>query len=92
MLFELDDQKNQTNIAKHGISFKMAKRIFDGQVLSAIDGRFDYGEERKISIGSIDDILILLVIHTSRKNNTTRIISARKANKAERVRYEQTLR
>ena len=28
MCFEYDEQKNQTNICKHGISFKSAARVF----------------------------------------------------------------
>jgi len=32
MLFEWDDQKNRSNIAKHGISFETAKRIFGGPI------------------------------------------------------------
>jgi len=92
MKFEWDRNKNRSNIEKHGISFETAKRIFDGPILSAIDNRLDYGEVRHISIGLIDEILVLVVIHTDRKNNSTRLISARKANKAERQRYEKEIR
>ena len=92
MKFEWDAAKNQSNISKHGISFDTAKRVFDGVVLTAIDDRFDYGEVREISIGLIEKALYLVVVHTKRNDTTTRIISARKANQAERYRYDQALR
>lgn len=91
MIFEWDENKNISNICKHGINFETAKRIFEAPILSVIDDRLDYGEVRQISIGMINDVLILVVVHTDR-SNSTRLISARKANKTERIRYEKALR
>ena len=91
MKFEWDETKNKSNIAKHGVSFEDAKRIFDGFTVSAVDQRYDYGEERVISIGMIDGIAIVLVVHTDREG-VCRIISARPTKKAERKRYEKALR
>lgn len=51
MDFEWDEQKNQANIRKHGVSFVTAIRIFDSPVFSRLDDRHDYGEERFMSIG-----------------------------------------
>jgi len=90
--FEWDKHKNLANIAKHDLSFETAKCIFDDPILSVIDNRFDYGEERIVSIGRVSEVLILVVVHTCRNINTTRIISARKANKVERSRYEKAIR
>ncbi len=89
-MYEWDKKKNRLNIEKHGIGFKTACRIFDGPVLTALDDRTDYGEVRKVSIGAIDGIVVLAVVHTDRKGKT-RIISARRANRAERKRYEEAL-
>lgn len=83
MKFEWDERKNKLNLAKHGISFAEASLIFAGRHLTVIDDRKDYSEVRHISIGSIYDILIVVVVHTDR-NNKTRIISARRANSKER--------
>jgi uncharacterized protein len=66
MIFEWDDHKNRTNIGKHGVSFETAVRIFDGPVLSWIDDRKEYGEVRMRSIGQIEGVVILAVIHTER--------------------------
>lgn len=90
MLFEWDEAKNRSNIEKHGLSFETAVRIFGGPVLSAIDARFDYGELRELSIGRIDDVVVIVVAHTDRAG-ITRIISARPAKRVERMRYEQAL-
>jgi uncharacterized protein len=44
MAFEWDAAKNTANLAKHGIGFRNAVRIFDGPVLEKIDRRWNYGE------------------------------------------------
>lgn len=90
MKFEWDEAKNAANIAKHGVGFATACRIFEGPVLTAIDDRSDYGELRERSIGAVEGILILIVVHTDR-NGLCRIISARRASRVERKRYEDAL-
>lgn len=91
MEFEWDEDKNRQNIHKHGVDFNLAKRIFEQPVLTVLDNRKDYGEEREISIGMIDGILLLTVVHTDRAHDVIRLISARKATKSERKRYEKRL-
>ena len=88
--FEWDETKNQANIAKHGISFDLACRIFESFTVDAEDTRRDYCERRVLSIGCVDDIAVLVVVHTDRQG-TCRIISARQANTQERARYDQAL-
>lgn len=94
MDYEWDYNKNQSNIIKHGIDFDQAKRVFeDPNLLTFEDKRFGYGEKREISIGRLllttqRQIIIVVVVHTSRNGNI-RLISARKASKKERKRYEQ---
>ena len=66
MEFEWDEAKNRQNIAKHGVSFKDAIKIFEGFTFDAHDGRFDYGEERTISIGMAGNVAVLVVVHTDR--------------------------
>ena len=90
MLFEWDAAKEKINIAKHGVGFKRAKGIFDGPVLTWIDDRKEYGEIRNRSIGRVDGVVILVVIHTERSGKT-RIISARPADRKERKNYEEAL-
>ena len=90
-MYEWDDAKNAINIAKHGVSFQLARRIFDGPVLTARDERQEYGEVREISIGMLDAIAVLTVVHTDRQGKV-RIISARPASSRERRRYEEAIR
>ena len=48
-MFEWDEEKNKTNLAKHGINFEEAALIFEGRVFSWTDNRKDYGEARSIA-------------------------------------------
>ena len=86
-----DPAKNAANIAKHGVSFEQAARIFDGPVLTGTDDRVYHGEMREISIGLLDGIAALVVVHADR-GEITQIISARRALKHERRLYEETIR
>ena len=47
MEFEWDEQKNQINIIKHGISFQEVREVFDDpKLLTYVDDRFNYEEIR----------------------------------------------
>lgn len=61
MAIEFDPDKDAKNIAKHGLSLKRAEDLDITQALSRKDTRFDYGEERWVSIGPIDGQLYVLV-------------------------------
>ena len=81
--FEWDNDKDQRNYEKHGIRLSEAVRIFLNPVLTRNDDREDYGETREISIGLLDGAVVLVVVHTDR-DGSTRLISARRANRSER--------
>jgi uncharacterized protein len=88
MEFEWDENKNRTNITKHGVDFQIAKEVFnDKERIKAEDNRFAYGEKRWISIGRAFN-LILLIVYVIR-NIKIRIISARIASKKERDQYNR---
>ncbi|TIW18202.1 MAG: BrnT family toxin, partial [Mesorhizobium sp.] len=64
--FEWDDDKAASNLAKHGVAFADAKRLFDdihAQYYS--DRSMDYEEERFIGIGIVNG-LVLTVVYTER--------------------------
>ena len=88
--FEWDPGKNRENTRKHGISFEEAVLIFEGPVLTQIDMRFDYGEVRELSLGTIEGVVVIVVVHTPRMTKV-RLISARVANKKERNLYHEHL-
>ena len=87
MKFEWDEIKNRSNFNKHGVDFNDATEIFNSIRVTAVDKRKDYGEVRKITIGRIGKS-ICVVVYTER-DETRRIISARKANVRERRRYDE---
>lgn len=92
MRFEWDKQKNKANIKKHDVSFEVAKQIFDDlRILSVLDHKHHYSEERWCSIGDAGHNILLFAVHTLEENDDDkeiiRIISARKAEKSERQQY-----
>jgi uncharacterized DUF497 family protein len=89
--FEWDEAKNQANIAKHGISFVQAQKIFGGAVWSRVDQRMDYGETRLISVGMLEQAAIIVVVAHTERTGKMRIISARRANRKERRRYYEEI-
>jgi len=91
MNFEWDENKNEANIAKHGLDFVDAPRIFNLPLRISLDEREDYGEDRWIGLGMLDG-RVVVVIYTEPDAQTIRIISLRKALPNERKRYEQYLK
>ncbi len=92
MRFEWDEAKARINKAKHRVSFETAVRVFDDPYhLSRLE-RHEAGEERWQTLGLVEGVVVLLVVHTYRSGEegeeTIRIISARKATRKERWEYE----
>ncbi len=88
MQFIWDEDKNVTNVAKHGLNFKDARRVFQSDMDILIDDRDDYDEVRWIGTGLLDD-RVVVVVYTEPNEDTIRIISLRKALPYERKKYEQ---
>lgn len=86
MSFQWDEAKSAANEAKHGISFLQAAQIFRSPVLRRADNRCDYGEQRFIALGAYDSE-VLCVVFTERDGDK-RLISARKARRDERKKYQ----
>ena len=84
-----DPAKARANLAKHGIAFRDAKRVFDGPILQLPDRRRDYGEDRFLAIGK--DGAACLVVAFTRRGGAVRLISARKASTYEKQVYENAL-
>ena len=93
MRFEWDEEKSISNLQKHGVSFEEAKEVFEDPFhISKLDHRFDYFEERWITLGKTKKDKILVVANMFFDENgeeIIRIISARRANQKERKFYEQ---
>ena len=91
MKFEWDENKNEINQRKHGISFDEVTSVFrDAFAIVFDDPDHSENEERFLIIGTSDKRGICLVSHCYRgQDQVIRIISARKATKTERNIYEE---
>ena len=87
MLFEWDESKRQSNLAKHHIDFQDALRIFDSPSFEKTNR--SRGEDRVVAIGLLEDIEIVVVYVIRGKRR--RIISARRAHRDERQDYANHL-
>ncbi len=86
MQYEWDENKRIANIARHNVDFVSAVDFQWDTALETVDDRFDYGEERWVALGFIGKELHVMVYIFRHQN--IRIISLRKANKRERIYYE----
>ena len=85
---EWDDEEAKSNLKKHSVSFEEGATIFnDPKIATISDPDHSVDEERFISIGISVIRRLLTVIHTYRIERI-RLISARKATKAEKKNYE----
>ena len=91
MNFEWDEQKNRSNLAKHGFDFGDASRIFNLPMVVELDDREDYGDDRWIGTGLLNS-RVVVVVYTEPDAQTIRIISLRKALSHERKQYEQYIK
>jgi uncharacterized protein len=90
--FEWDPAKARQNLAKHGVSFELAMRVWDDPLHVIVPDFSEPEEERWYAVGAAGRLLILVVVHVYRGRQDAeriRIISARKATPRERKRYEQ---
>ena len=92
--FEWDEAKARANEKKHGVSFDDGVQIFEDPYVISEHDRIEDGELRWQSVGMIEGMLVVLVAHTSEifaENDVEviRIISARRATRKERRRYDE---
>jgi uncharacterized DUF497 family protein len=88
--FEWDPFKAELNLKEHGVSFDEATTIFrDTFSITISDPDHSDREDRFIDIGMSHRMRLLVVSYTERKDKI-RIISARRATRAERKNYEET--
>lgn len=80
-----DETKRAMNLAKHGLDFADAHKVFDGAIVLFEDNRFDYAEQRMVAIGLLD-IAVVVVVHIE-NDDTIRLISMRRATKHEQKLY-----
>jgi uncharacterized DUF497 family protein len=94
MRFEWDASKDLTNRKKHGVSFDKAITAFDDPY-ALIAPDLKHSTEREVRewlIGKSDSGLMVVVFTIRHPGDVHRIISARRANRRERIGYEEIKR
>lgn len=89
MRYSWNEAKRVINLKKHHLDFRDAHIIFDGLTVTIEDKRFDYGEDRFISIGFLHGIIVLIA-HAEMELETT-IILMRKATRYEEKIFLKTI-
>ena len=90
--FDWDPNKAASTLRKHGVSFQTAVLVFADPNALVMQNRVENGEERWQAIGVVEGLFMLVVAHTVREQDgieVIRIISARRANRREKRRYEE---
>jgi uncharacterized DUF497 family protein len=85
MRFTWDERKRRSNFAKHSLDFADAPEVFAGATFTFEDDRFDYGEQRFITLGLLRSLVVVMA-HLE-QDDAVRIISMRKATKHEQKTY-----
>ena len=88
-MIEYDEQKRQTTLKQRGLDFAHADEVFQGVHYTLEDDRYEYGEQRFITIGHMQGRMV--VTAWTPRGNRKRIISLRKANDREQTRFRQYL-
>ena len=90
MTVEFDEAKRARTLGQRALDMARAGEVFDGASLTVEDDRMDYGETRYITIGFLDERMVVLV--WTPRGDVHRIISMRKANDREKAIYEPRFR
>ena len=84
--FDWNEDKNRINQMKHGVSFEDAAMVFtDSMRVEIFDRKHSFTEERWKIFGLVG--ITVLMVSCTERNSIVRIISARKASKAEEEAY-----
>jgi hypothetical protein len=84
-----DEEKRRANLRKHGLDFADAEKVFSGITYTIEDRRFDYGEQRFVTLGMLRDTIVVMAHSETR--GRIRMISMRKATRYEQVLYFQSI-
>ncbi len=87
MKLEFDQAKRERTLVERGLDFARAAEVFAGVHLTGQDTRQSYAEDRMITVGFLDQRLVVLV--WTLRGEARRIISMRKANEREKAFYDR---
>jgi uncharacterized DUF497 family protein len=86
MRFAWDPQKAARNVRKHGVTFEEAATAFGDPLAFVVTDTLH--SDRMLIVGETVTARLLVVVFVETSNEVVRIISARRATKHERRRYE----
>ena len=89
MRFTWSEAKRTLNIQMRGLDFVDAQRVFGGPTFTYEDDRIDYSEQRFVSLGILDG-MVVSIVHTE-SPRLIRVISFRKATKHEQAIFFKNL-
>lgn len=89
MDIEFDEEKRQRTLEQRGLDFADAPLVFDKAKFTLPDDRWDYGEERFLTVGFLDDRMVIVV--WTPRGEARRIISMRKCNAREQDEFGRRL-
>ncbi len=82
-----NEAKRKLNIKNHGLDFAGCDAIWDRFTVTREDKREDFGEERLVCFGILDDEVVVMVY--TERHKGPHVISLRKAKKYEARYYRQ---
>jgi uncharacterized protein len=85
MRFGWNEKKRLANLKRHGFDFVDAPSVFNGYTFTYEDDRFDYDEQRFVTLGLLKGVVVS-VVHTETSDHI-HIISFRKATRNEQIIY-----
>jgi len=86
MRFVWDPEKAVANVRKHGVTFEEATTAFGDPLAFVATDTLDF--DRRLLVGETVTAKLLVTVFTETSSEVVRIISARRATKHERRRYE----
>ncbi|MSQ50729.1 MAG: BrnT family toxin [Betaproteobacteria bacterium] len=90
MRYTYGEKKRAANLKKHGYDFKDAPQVIESAATVTFeDRRFDYDEQRFITLGMLNEIVV--VIATAETDEEIRVFSMRKAERNEEKIYYSKL-
>jgi uncharacterized protein len=90
MRYSFDPAKRTSNLKKHGLDLADASLVIEsGETVTFEDRRFDYSEERFVTLGPLRGTLVVIV--TAEFDDHIRIISMRKADRHEQGIYRENI-
>jgi len=89
MRFTWHDAKRESNLRNHGLDFIDAPKVFAGATFTYEDNRFEYDEQRFVTLGLLRGVVVSIV-HTETPSRI-HIISFRKATKHEQAIFFKNL-